>query len=111
MHRTLIVARMEPSETSAVAQIFAESDATELPNVLGVSQRSLFRFHDLYFHLVECESTPDFDEARRNPLFREVSRRLEPHIRPYDPNWQKPQDAMATAFYTWSPGRSAVITP
>jgi hypothetical protein len=55
--RTLIVARMEPEEADAVAQIFSDSDATELPGMIGLSRRTLFRFHDLYFHLVEADET------------------------------------------------------
>ncbi|MEO3812329.1 TcmI family type II polyketide cyclase [Sphaerisporangium sp. B11E5] len=103
MHRTLIVARMEPSETEAVAKIFAESDASELPHLIGVSRRTLFRFHDLYFHLVEADHdiTPNLYKARTHPLYGEINQRLNEHIRPYDPGWREPKDAMADPFYTW----------
>lgn len=105
--RTLIVARMDPADAGNVAKIFAESDATELPRMVGVTRRTLFRFHDLYFHLVETGDgdTPErVDGIREHPLFRKVSDDLRPYMRPYDPNWQKPSDAMATPFYTWEPG-------
>ncbi|MEU9889834.1 TcmI family type II polyketide cyclase [Sphaerisporangium sp. NPDC051017] len=103
MHRTLIVARMEPSETEAVAKIFADSDASDLPHIIGVSRRTLFRFHDLYFHLVEADQdiTPNLYKARSHPLYGEINQRLGEHIRPYDPNWREPKDAMAEPFYTW----------
>lgn len=103
MHRTLIVARMEPDEAEAVAQIFAESDASALPRMIGVSGRTLFRFHDLYFHLVEADEdiSPNLYKARSHPLYNDVSERLSHHIRPYDPNWREPRDAMATPFYVW----------
>lgn len=103
MHRTLIVARMEPSEADSVAKIFAESDATGLPAMVGVSRRTLFRFHDLYFHLVEADEdiTPRLYEARKHPLYQDISDQLLKHVRPYDPNWKEPKDAMAIPFYVW----------
>ncbi len=91
MHQTLIVARMEPSETEAVAKIFAESDAGDLPAMIGVTRRTLFRFHNLYFHLAQAD--------------QDINRKLAEHIRPYDPNWREPKDAMAEPFYTWEASR------
>jgi cyclase len=112
MHSTLIVARMDAGQAEAVAKIFAESDATELPRLVGVSRRVLFRFHDLYFHLVEAadDITPSLYRARGHPLYGEINRRLAEHIRPYDPDWREPKDAMAVPFYSWqadgaAPGR------
>lgn len=106
MHRTLIVARMEPSEAEAVASIFKESDESELPRLVGVSRRTLFRFHDLYFHLVEADQdiTPNLYRARSHPLYERINRQLAEHIRPYDPNWKEPKDAMASPFYVWEAG-------
>lgn len=103
MHRTLIVARMDQGETEAVARIFADSDARELPRMIGVSRRTLFRFHDLYFHLVEADKdiSPSLDKARSHPLYGDINERLSHHIRPYDPKWREPKDAMATPFYVW----------
>ncbi|GII78905.1 hypothetical protein Sru01_38870 [Sphaerisporangium rufum] len=103
MHRTLIVAKMAPSETEAVAKIFADSDASDLPHLIGVRRRTLFRFHELYFHLVEADQdiTPDLYKARSHPLYAEINTRLAEHIRPYDPAWREPKDAMAQPFYTW----------
>jgi cyclase len=103
VHRTLIVARMEPAEAENVAQIFKDSDATDLPRMIGVSRRTLFRFHDLYFHLVEADDniTPNLYKARSHPLYNDINTRLAEHIRPYDPNWQEPKDAMAIPFYVW----------
>ena len=104
MHRTLIVARMDPADAEAVAQVFAESDATELPHLIGVSRRTLFNFHDLYFHLVEADAdiTPDLYKARSHPLYGQINTALSRYISPYDPDWSEPKDAMATPFYTWA---------
>ena len=102
--RTLIVARMEPENAEAVAQIFSDSDATELPRMIGVSRRTLFRFHDLYFHLVEADDdiSRDLYKARSHPLYGDINQPLSHHIRPYDPNWREPKDAMAIPFYSWA---------
>ncbi|MFB9235128.1 TcmI family type II polyketide cyclase [Plantactinospora siamensis] len=106
MHRTLIVARMDPAESDAVAAIFKESDASDLPHLIGVSRRTLFRFHDLYFHLVEADQdiSPSLYKARSHPLYDRINRQLAEHIRPYDPNWKEPRDAMAEPFYVWEAG-------
>jgi cyclase len=102
--RTLIVARMDPADTDAVSQIWADSDATELPHLIGVSRRTVFRFHDLYFHLVEADDdiTPNLYRARSHPLYEDINTRLATYIRPYDPGWREPKDAMADPFYRWS---------
>jgi cyclase len=55
MEKTLIVARMRPGSEQDIARIFAASDATELPRRIGVRSRTLFRFHDLYMHLIEAD--------------------------------------------------------
>jgi cyclase len=107
VHRTLIVARMDPAEADGVARIFADSDATDLPQLIGVTRRTLFRFHDLYFHLVEAgdDITGNLYRARGHALYQEINERLSRHIRPYDPNWREPTDAMATPFYVWEADR------
>ncbi|OXM69774.1 TcmI family type II polyketide cyclase [Amycolatopsis vastitatis] len=103
MHRSLIVARFDPRDSEAVAEIFAESDRTELPHLLGASSRTLFRFHGLYLHLIEAEHEigQGVNEMREHPLFADIDKRLRGYIRPYAPNWKSPADALATPFYTW----------
>jgi cyclase len=108
-HQTLIVARMDPTDADAVAQIFAESDAGALPGRLGVTRRSLFNFHGLYFHLIEAEKpvAPALDRVRSHEDFISMNTRLAHHISPFDPQtWRGPADAMAHQFYRWSPGPS-----
>jgi cyclase len=106
-HRTLIVARMDPADSEAVAGIFAESDATDLPIMLGASRRTLFRFHGLYLHLIEADQdiTDKLYAARSHPLYTRVNTSLARYMRPYDPNWSEPKDAIAEPFYTWSAGQ------
>lgn len=102
--RGMIIARIKPGSEDAVAQIFAESDTTELPMRTGVVHRSIFVLGDIYVHLVETEL--EFDAAvagvRDDPLFKEISAKLEPYISPYDPDsWRSPRDAMAREIYSW----------
>lgn len=112
MHRTLIVAHMDAADATNVANIFAESDSTDLPRMIGVDRRTLFRFHDLYFHLVEAAEDigPRLYQARSHPLYGVINTKLAQHISPYDPNWKEPKDAMAQPFYTWTPESGPVLS-
>lgn len=104
-HRTLIVARMDHDDADKVAALFAESDATELPHMIGVRRRTLFRFHGLYFHLVEADEsiTPNLYKARSHPLYEDINTRLQEFMTPYSPDWREPKDSMAETFYSWTP--------
>lgn len=102
--RGCIIAKIKPGSEEEVAKIFAESDQSELPALAGVRHRSLFVLDDVYVHYVEMDD--DFekkvDEIHDHPLFREISRRLDDHITPYDPEtWKSPKDAQAREFYIW----------
>ena len=101
------MARLEPGSADKVAQLFADSDAGELPAHLGVTRRHLFAYHDLYFHYVEFQrdSREAMAVARERDDFRLLSRQLEPYVTPFDPvTWRSPADAMAREFYGWTPG-------
>jgi hypothetical protein len=42
------------------------------------------------------------DHVRDHELFREISKKLEPYIQPYNPQtWKSPKDATAREFYVW----------
>ncbi|TCP56797.1 cyclase [Tamaricihabitans halophyticus] len=104
MHRTLIVAKLKTDNPDQIGQVFGESDETDLPHMIGVSRRTLFTFHDLYFHLVEADDdiSPNLYRARSHPLYGDISERLTEFVSPYDPNWKEPKDAMAEPFYVWT---------
>jgi cyclase len=104
MRHTLIVARMAVDAERSVADAFAASDQTDLPYRIGVRSRTLFRFHDLYMHLITADDDvrATVQDHRDDPLFRAVSEQLAAHVAPYDPKtWRSPEDAMATPFYHW----------
>lgn len=105
--QTLIIARMRPEDAGRVASIFAESDTGPLPGLLGVRSRSLFRFHDVYAHLIEAPADvrPGLSRVREDPLFTDINTKLAELVRPYDPQtWRGPDDAMAQRFYHWRAG-------
>jgi len=104
--RGAIVARIKPGSEEAVARIFAESDETELPRITGVRHRSLFVLDDIYIHLVEIdyEFASTVDHVRDHELFRDIRRKLDDYITPYNPEtWRSPKDAQAREFYSWDP--------
>ncbi|MCX4539578.1 TcmI family type II polyketide cyclase [Streptomyces sp. NBC_01565] len=104
MHQALIVARMAPGSAPDIAGLFAESDAGELPRLVGVRRRSLFQFGDVYLHLIESDSdpAPAIAKVTGHPEFTGLSDRLSAFISPHDPEtWRSPKDAMAHRFYTW----------
>jgi cyclase len=108
--RGVIVAKIKPGAEDEVARLFAESDQSELPGLAGVRHRSLFVLDDVYIHYVETDE--DFaeavDQVRDHPLFREISRKLDDYITPYNPEtWQSPKDAQAREFYSWDPPDTA----
>ncbi len=106
--RGVIIARIKPGCEKQVADVFAESDATELPRLTGVRHRSLFVLEDIYVHYVEMDE--DFersvDQVRDHSLFKDISKKLEPYIEPYNPTtWRSPKDATAREFYVWDAER------
>ncbi|MFE7269770.1 TcmI family type II polyketide cyclase [Streptomyces sp. NPDC057623] len=104
MHHALIVARMAPQSAKDIADVFAASDAGELPHLVGVTKRSLFQFGDVYMHFIEAEQDPGpaIAKVAGHPEFVGISKRLEAFVSPYDPQtWRSPKDAMAKCFYQW----------
>ena len=109
MNRSLIVAKIRPDAEHEVARIFAESDRTELPGLVGVQRRSLYRLDDLYVHLLETQDpgAAAVERARGHAEFGRISDQLRPFISPYLASWQSPADAQAHCFYDWSPAGTA----
>lgn len=107
MNTTLIVAKMMPDSAQSVADLFGEFDCTDMPHIMGTRRRQLFYYRGLYFHLQEFDGENGgeaIEEHRTHPLFQGISRNLRAYIDPYDPNWKRPTDAMATRFYRWENG-------
>jgi cyclase len=104
LKRGVIVAKIKPDSEEEVAKIFEESDKSELPRLAGVRHRSLFVLDDVYVHYVELDEdfAESVDALRDHPLFKEISRRLDDYITPYNPDtWKSPKDAQALEFYSW----------
>jgi cyclase len=106
MHSELIVARMEPHSSTAVAELFEEFDRTEMPGLMGTRRRQLFHYQGLYFHLQDFadeQGGESIEAAKTLPTFVQISKDLRPYVSAYDPEtWKSPKDAMATRFYRWT---------
>lgn len=99
-----MVLRMDPADAEHVAAAFDEHDrTTNLPAKIGVTRRTLFRFHDLYFHLVEADEDimPKLYEARSDPDFQKVDAEVGKYLTPYSSDWSEMRDSKAEVFYTW----------
>nr|AEE65469.1 putative polyketide cyclase [uncultured bacterium BAC AB649/1850] len=105
MHSTLIVARMAPADGAAVADLFADFDAGDMPHRMGTRRRQLFSYRGLYFHLQDFDDDNGgerIEQAKTDPRFAAISEDLKPYIEAYDPKtWRSPADAMAARFYAW----------
>lgn len=103
-HQTLIVARADRNSLGQIGTIFSKSDAGELPRSLGVRERTLFHFHDLYFHLIRSDKPiPSLlASMNNNLLFQDISQSLSTLVHPYSEDWESPRDAVAQEFYRWS---------
>lgn len=100
--KTLMVLRTKPGNEEAVARAFAEHDQTNLPRLLGARTRTLYRFHDLYIHLVESEEelVTKLYHSHQDPLFEQINTAIAPLVSPYDPStWRELRDNVAEPFY------------
>ncbi|MEV0318194.1 TcmI family type II polyketide cyclase [Streptomyces sp. NPDC050658] len=113
MNTTLIVAKMKPGSEADISRLFAASDATELPDLVGVRERRLLTFHDLYFHLVQTEAplASRLNPQHDNPLFTSISEALDEFITPYQGAWGSVEKASARQFYHWQRGVGVVSRP
>jgi cyclase len=106
VHSTLIVARMEPQSSGAVADLFEEFDRGEMPDLMGTRRRQLFHYHGLYFHLQDFDAEQGgeaIEAAKSHPSFVQISSDLKEFITAFDPKtWRSPKDAMAERFYHWA---------
>lgn len=103
--RALMVMKMDPAHADTVAELFAKHDEGDMPRVVGISRRTLFRHHDLYMHLLEADTDvlSKLYAARSRPDFQDVNAELSNYLQRYVPEgWQELRDSMATPFYTWS---------
>ena len=112
MHRLLIVSRIVPGAQSRVAEIFAESDQSELPSVTGVRHRSLYHLDDLFVHLIETDGAGPAGLERNSdhPLLVRAREQLARCTSPYLPGQVSPRDAMARCFYHWDAPAVAAAT-
>ncbi|WET76812.1 TcmI family type II polyketide cyclase [Amycolatopsis sp. QT-25] len=103
MHRALMVRRWNPADRERITELFAEHDRTALPAQIGATRRTLFGFHDLYFHLIEGED--GFQQrlytAVRDQRFKTIDGELAKLLLPYRTDEPSMAQAQAEAFYDW----------
>lgn len=111
VYQALTVAKMDPANAESVSALFAASDNTDLPHLIGVTRRTLFAFHGLYFHLAESDQDfeSNLEKTRNHPLFREINSRLGHFLSPFDPSAQNHKDALAIPFYSWTPAEGSQV--
>nr|ASA49560.1 polyketide synthesis cyclase [Actinoallomurus sp.] len=104
LYQALMVRRIKAEDTASVADVFAEHDATGLPARIGITERSLFEYRGLYFHLVQADE--DFRERLHSPdnapLIKEVDAQLKPYLLPFAEGLPAMSDSQATRFYHWT---------
>lgn len=110
MNTTLIVTHFVPGSEERIARLFAESDGTELPHLIGVRRRRLFTIHDVYIHMVEADRpvADGLGKHHDNPLFQRLSKALDEYIIPFEGKWGSVQQASAQQFYHWENGRGVI---
>jgi cyclase len=101
VEKILMVLRMRSDSPDAIAEAFAAHDRTELPLLLGARSRTLFRFQDLYLHLVESDGdlVNKLYSSHKDPLFKEINSAVGRLVMPYSPNFRELKDNVAEEFY------------
>jgi cyclase len=106
VYSTLIVARIKPQASGAVADLFEKFDKSDMPNLMATRRRQLFHYHGLYFHLQDFDDEQGeeaIEAAKSHPSFVRISSDLKEFITAYNPQtWRSPKDAMAARFYHWT---------
>lgn len=102
-YRALMIRKMLPENAPEVAQHFADHDETDLPRELGATRRTLFRYHDLYLHLIEAtDGFPDrLFAAHQRAEFQTVDKPLSRLLVPYVADEPSMRQAQAEPFYEW----------
>lgn len=111
-HRALMVLKMKPEDAERVAALFAEHDSkTNLPGEIGVTRRMLFRFQDLYMHLIESDHDimGNLYRARESPAFQEINEELAKYLTRYTSDWTEIKDSRAEMFYDWRAGEGVIV--
>jgi aromatase len=81
-YRGIIVGRHTPGDENQIVEAFTRSDATELPNLVGVTSRHVWVQGEIYVHFVEGQSSLPtiLKEYAQHPLFKEVKAELDQYV-------------------------------
>jgi len=78
---------MAPESADSVANLFADFDSGEMPDLMGTRRRELFHYRGLYFHLQDFDDDHGgtaIESAKTHPSFVRISADLKAFIEAYD---------------------------
>ena len=107
MARGMIIGRLRAgAQKQAIIDAFQESDATELPWLVGAQTRSVFILGDIYVHLIESEMPLEvvLSDMKDHPLFVDIKRRLDRYVEPLSADLYP---GVAEEIYFWSAAQAA----
>lgn len=107
MARGMIIGRLRPgAQKQEIIAAFQESDATELPQLIGIQTRSVFILGDIYVHLIESETPLEvvLTDMKDHALFVDIKQRLDRCVEPLSPDLYP---GIAEEIYFWSAAQIA----
>lgn len=105
MYRGIIIGQYKRGSEENIAQAFERSDATELPQLIGVKSRHVWVQGDIYVHFVEAQSSLPtvMKEYAEHSLFTKVKAELDQYVSLIYPDLP----AAARQIYEWRNGDAA----
>jgi hypothetical protein len=106
-YSAVIVNTQRQEHIAEVSRLFADSDATDIPQAMGTLRRQIFLWRGIYLHIQDF-GEPDAIKVisavwtEGDPRFLQLVDDLTQVIPPYDPEG----NSLATRFYHWAAGVS-----
>ncbi|MBT2206907.1 MULTISPECIES: TcmI family type II polyketide cyclase [Actinomadura] len=102
-YSAIIVNKQLREHIPEVARLFAESDATDIPQSMGTLRRQIYLWRGVYLHIQDFSDSNSIEAISKvwtdgDPRFLQLVDDLTRIIPPYDPN----SHSLATRFYHWT---------
>lgn len=103
LHCAVIVNSMQTSAIPEVSRLFAEFDATDVPQTMGTMRRQVLLFRGIYLHIQDFENKASKEVIgnaweKADPRFLKIVADLTPIVPPYNPEGGQ----LATRVYHWA---------
>lgn len=107
-YSAVIVNTQRQEHIAEVSRLFAESDATDIPQKMGTLRRQIYLWRGIYLHVQDFAVANSMEAISEvwtegDPRFLQLVDDLTEIIPPYDPQ----DNALATRFYHWAAEVSA----